>query len=119
MQLKTLFGQIAKCICPKRKFYFTFEIPPQEWTFRNWSLSITNFLADPDQGQRDSVCQRDHVLQGAEPNPRGGERGRLRGVRQTVGRHHSEERARDPQPWRHSLAEGDHCKGDAGGEESI
>ena len=82
------------------------------------SLSIINCLADPHQGQRDSVCQRHHVLQGEEPDPRGGERGRLWGVRQALGRHHSQERARNPQPGRHSLTEGDHCKGDAGGKES-
>ena len=36
----------------------------RRWAFQTWSLSIINFVADPDQGQRDRVRQRDYVLQG-------------------------------------------------------
>ena len=105
---------------------------------------IRDCFTDFDEGQRDSVCQRHHVLQGerkitilviyfpanatqptmassslciagAKPNPRGGQRGRLRGFREVVGRDHVEERAGNSQLGRHPLTEGDHCKRDAGG----
>ena len=47
-------------------------------------------FTDPDEGQRDGVCERDHVLQGEEPDPRGGERGRLQRVGQAPCCHHSQ-----------------------------
>ena len=57
LQLQNVFVQRANFILPFRSLL-------KRWTFRNWSLSIINFVADPDQGQRDRVRQRDHVLQG-------------------------------------------------------
>ena len=69
---------------------------------------------DPDQGQRDGVCERHYVLQGEERNPRRGQRGRLQRLCPAAGRHHAEERARNPQPRRHSLRQRVHRTRDAG-----
>ena len=54
-------------------------------------LGLDSFVADPDQGQRDGVCERHHVLQGGQRHPRRGQRGRLQRLRQTSSRHHPEE----------------------------
>ena len=58
---------------------------------------------DPDQGQRDGVRQRDHVLQGEERHSRRGQRGRLRRVCEAAGRHHAEERAGNHDSRRNSF----------------
>ena len=47
----------------------TYDVPPQEVAtdivlIRFTSLSIKCCALDPDQGQRDGVCERHHVLQG-------------------------------------------------------
>ena len=47
-------------------------------------------MLDPDQGLRDGVCQRHHVLQGEGRHLRRGQRGRLQRVRSAAGRHHPE-----------------------------
>ena len=39
-------------------------------------------MLDPDQGLRDGVCQRHHVLQGGQRHPRRSQRGRLQRVGQ-------------------------------------
>ena len=54
------------------------------------------------------------TIKGAKPNPRGCQRGRLRGLSEVVGRDHLEERAGNSQLGRHPLTEGDHRKRDAG-----
>ena len=71
-------------------------------------------LPDPDQGQRDGVRQRDHVLQGEERNPRRGQRGRLRRVCAAAGRHHAEERAGDHDAGGDLVSQGEHRQGDEG-----
>ena len=72
-------------------------------------------LPDPDQGQRDSVRERDHVLQGEERHPRRGQRGRLRRVCAAAGRHHAEERAGDHDAGGDLVSQGEHRQGDEGG----
>ena len=62
---------------------------------------------DPDQGQRDSVRQRHHVLQGGQCYPRRGKRGRLQRVLQAAGRHHSEECPGYDDPGRDIVTERD------------
>ena len=44
-------------------------------------------MLDPDQGLRDGVCQRHHVLQGEGRHLRRGQRGRLQRVSSATGRH--------------------------------
>ena len=63
--------------------------------FAYWfkSFAICCALSDSDQGQRDGVRQRDHVLQGEGRNERRGKRGRLQRVCSTVGCDHVEKRA--------------------------
>ena len=54
----------------------TYEIPPQEvgigisTAIMISSLIGTDALSDPDQGQRDGVCECHHVLQGGQRHPR-------------------------------------------------
>ena len=95
----------------------TYEIPPQEVEYKRkiskTNKNINTFL-DPDQGQRDSVRQRHHVLQGGQRHPRRGQRGRLQRVRQAVGCHHSEECAGNSDSGRYSLPERSNCSGDEG-----
>ena len=69
---------------------------------------------DPDEGQRDGVCERHHVLQGEERHPRRGQRGRLQRLRPAAGRHHAEERAGDHDSRRHSVQAGVYCAGNEG-----
>ena len=71
-------------------------------------------LPDPDQGQRDSVRERDHVLQGEERHPRRGQRGRLRRVCAAAGRHHAEERAGNHDAGGDLVSQGEHRQGDEG-----
>ena len=66
-------------------------------------LNIFYCCTDPDQGQRDGVCDRHHVLQGEERYPRRGQRGRLRRVGAAAGRHHAEERAGNHDSRRNSF----------------
>ena len=77
-------------------------------------LNIFYCCTDPDQGQRDGVCERHHVLQGEERHPRRGQRGRLQRLCPAAGRHHAEERAGDHDSWGHSLQQRGHCQGDEG-----
>ena len=51
--------------------------------------------SDPDEGQRDGVCERHHVLQGEGRHPRRLQGGRLRRQLQAPLRHHAEECPRD------------------------
>ena len=57
----------------------TYEIPPQEVRFPSLSRPHPT-LADPDEGQRDGVRERHHVLQGQGRHLSGVQRGRLRWV---------------------------------------
>ena len=60
---------------------------------------------DPDQGLRDGVRQRHHVLQGGRRYEGCSERGRLQRVREAAGSHNAEERAGDEEPRGHPLRE--------------
>ena len=71
-------------------------------------------IADPDQGQRDGVCERHHVLQGEERHSRRGQRGRLRRVCEAAGRHHAEERAGNHDAGGDPVSQGEHRQGDEG-----
>ena len=71
-------------------------------------------IADPDQGQRDGVCERHHVLQGEERHPRRGQRGRLQRLCPAAGRHHAEERAGNHDAGGDLVSQGEHRQGDEG-----
>ena len=77
-------------------------------------LNIFYCCTDPDQGQRDGVCERHHVLQGEGRHPRRGQRGRLRELGQAAGGHHAEEHPGHQDSGRHSGRAGDDSKGHAG-----
>ena len=47
-------------------------------------------VPDPDQGQRDGVRERHHVLQGEGRHLSRGQRGRLQRLRSAAGRHHAQ-----------------------------
>ena len=67
-------------------------------------------IPDPDQGQRDGVCERHHVLQGAVPHLRRGQRGRLQRLCPAASRHHAQERAGNQEPRGHSVRARDYCE---------
>ena len=74
------------------------------WLAKKYLEFLTHFIiADPDQGQRDGVCERHHVLQGEERHSRRGQRGRLRRLGEAAGRHHAEERAGNHDSGRNSF----------------
>ena len=73
-------------------------------------LGLDSFVADPDQGQRDGVCERHHVLQGEGCDLCRGQRGRLQRVLAAAGRHHAEERAGNQEPRGHSVRARDYCE---------
>ena len=67
----------------------TYEIPPQEVGLGCLKQLLNLLSSDPYKGQRNSVCQCHHVLQGQEPNPCCGKCRRLWSFSSTFGGHHS------------------------------
>ena len=77
-------------------------------------LGLDSFVTDPDQGQRDGVCERHHVLQGGQRHPRCVQCGRLQRLRPAAGRHHAEECVGNPHVRRDSLTKRVNRKGNEG-----